>query len=239
MDLPGSHSLALLIEPLDRQSGRGVSRWGVAAASEVVVSIAFLITTLVVVVTPGTGVVYTLAAGLSRGARAGVVAAIGCTLGTVPHLLASVSGLAALLAASPTAFRAITFVGVGYLLYLAWSTIRDRSTFTPETDPTPRSALRVIVKAVLINLLNPKPTLFFVAFLPQFVDPAGPDATRGMLAAGLVFMLFTLVVFSGYGMAAAVVRDRVLAQPRITAWLRRSVAATFVALGISLALSGR
>ncbi|MEK8107243.1 LysE family translocator [Micromonospora sp. M12] len=103
-----------------------------------------------------------------------MVAAIGCTLGTVPHLLASVSGLATLLAASPTAFRAITFVGVGYLLYLAWSTIRDRSTFTPEADPTPHSALRVIVKAVLINLLNPKPTLFFVAFLPQFVDPAAP-----------------------------------------------------------------
>ncbi|MFI6262713.1 LysE family translocator [Micromonospora sp. NPDC051006] len=202
-------------------------------------SIAFLITTLVVVVTPGTGVVYTISAGLSRGARAGVVAAVGCTLGTVPHLLASVTGLAALLSASPTAFRAVTYVGVGYLLYLAWSTIRDRSAFTPAADATPHSALRVIVKAVLINLLNPKPTLFFVAFLPQFVDPAGAGATRGMLAAGAVFMLLTLVVFSGYGMAAALVRDRVLARPRVTAWLRRSVAGTFVALGISLALSGR
>ncbi|MER7893112.1 LysE family translocator [Micromonospora sp. NPDC094482] len=202
-------------------------------------SIAFLITTLVVVVTPGTGVVYTLSAGLSRGARAGVVAAVGCTLGTVPHLLASVTGLAALLSTSATAFRAVTYVGVGYLLYLAWSTIRDRSAFTPSADATPHSALRVIVKAVLINLLNPKPTLFFVAFLPQFVDPAGADATRGMLAAGAVFMLLTLVVFSGYGMAAALVRDRVLARPRVTSWLRRSVAGTFVALGISLALSGR
>ncbi|WBB68615.1 LysE family translocator [Micromonospora sp. WMMD812] len=202
-------------------------------------SLAFLITTLVVVVTPGTGVVYTLSAGLSRGARAGLVAAVGCTLGTVPHLVAAVTGLAALLSASATAFHAVKWVGVGYLFYLAWSTVRDRSAFTPAADAAPRSALRVIVTAVLVNLLNPKPTLFFVAFLPQFVDPAGAGATRGMLAAGGVFMLLTLVVFSGYGVAAAAVRDRVLARPRVTAWLRRTVAGTFVALGLSLVFSGR
>ncbi|MFD0786960.1 LysE family translocator [Micromonospora azadirachtae] len=202
-------------------------------------SVAFLVTTLVVVVTPGTGVIYTLSAGLSRGARAGLVAAVGCTLGTVPHLLAAVTGLATLLSASATAFHAVKYAGVAYLLYVAWSTLRDRSAFTPEADPTPRSALRVIVTAVLVNLLNPKPTLFFVAFLPQFVDPAGAGATRGMLVAGGVFMLLTLVVFSGYGVAAAAVRDRVLARPRVTTWLRRTVAGTFVALGVSLVLTDR
>ncbi|MEU6202695.1 LysE family translocator [Micromonospora musae] len=202
-------------------------------------NVAFLLTTLVVVVTPGTGVIYTVSAGLSRGARAGLVAAVGCTLGTVPHLLAAVTGLAALLSASATAFHAVKYVGVAYLLYVAWATLRDRDAFTPAAKPTPRSALRVIVTAVLVNLLNPKPTLFFVAFLPQFVDPAGPAATRGMLAAGGVFMLITLVVFAGYGTAAAAVRDRVLARPRVTAWLRRVVAGTFVALGVSLVLSDR
>ncbi|MEV6375749.1 LysE family translocator [Micromonospora musae] len=202
-------------------------------------NIAFLLTTLVVVVTPGTGVIYTVSAGLSRGARAGLVAAVGCTLGTVPHLLAAVTGLAALLSASATAFHAVKYVGVAYLLYVAWATLRDRDAFTPAAEPTPRSALRVIVTAVLVNLLNPKPTLFFVAFLPQFVDPTGPAATRGMLAAGGVFMLLTLVVFAGYGTAAAAVRDRVLARPRVTAWLRRTVAGTFVALGVSLVLADR
>ncbi|MFC3499695.1 LysE family translocator [Micromonospora krabiensis] len=200
--------------------------------------LAFWITTLVVVVTPGAGVAYTLSEGLSRGARAGLVAAVGCTLGTVPHLLAAVTGLAALLAASATAFRAVQYVGVAYLLFLAWSTLRDRSAFSA-TEAPPRSAVRVIVGAILVNLLNPKPTLFFVAFLPQFVDPTSAGATAGMLTAGAVFMLLTLVVFGGYGVAAGAVRDRVLARPRVTAWLRRTIAGTFVALGVSLLLSER
>ncbi|MFG1872912.1 LysE family translocator [Micromonospora arborensis] len=202
-------------------------------------TIPFLITTLIVVVTPGTGVIFTLSAGLSRGARAGVLAAVACTLGTVPHLLAAMTGLAALMQTSAAAFETVRYLGVGYLLYLAWATARDRSAFAVTTDSPPRSAVRVIVSGVLVNLLNPKPTLFFVAFLPQFVDTAAPGSTRAMLACGAVFMLLTFVIFSGYGIFAARVRDRVLTRPRVTDWLRRSAAGTFVALGITLALSGR
>ncbi|PWR11699.1 lysine transporter LysE [Micromonospora acroterricola] len=202
-------------------------------------TIPFLVTTLIVVVTPGTGVFFTLSAGLSRGARAGVLAAFACTLGVVPHLLAALTGLAALLQASAVSFEVVRYLGVGYLLYLAWSTARDRSAFTATTAAPPRSAARVIVSGVLVNLLNPKPTLFFVAFLPQFVDTTAPGSTRSMLACGAVFMLLTFVVFSGYGVFAARVRDRVLTRPRVTDWLRRSVAGTFVALGVTLALTER
>ncbi|MEU8185304.1 LysE family translocator [Micromonospora sp. NPDC049044] len=202
-------------------------------------TIAFLVTTLVVVVTPGTGVFFTLSAGLSRGARAGVVAAFACTLGTLPHLLAAMTGLAALLQTSAVAFDIVRYLGVGYLLYLAWSIARDRDAFTATTDPAPRSALRVIISGVVVNLLNPKPTLFFVAFLPQFVGASTVGSTRAMLACGAVFMLLTFVVFSGYGIFAARVRDRVLTRPRVTDWLRRSVAGTFVALGVTLALTQR
>ncbi|MGC4879962.1 LysE family translocator [Micromonospora sp. DT43] len=202
-------------------------------------SIPFLITALIVVITPGTGVFFTLSAGLSRGARAGVLAAFACTLGVVPHLLAALTGLAALLQTSATAFEAVRYLGVGYLLYLGWSTIRDRSAFAATSDRPPRSAARVIVSGVLVNLLNPKPTLFFVAFLPQFVDTTAPGSTRAMLACGVVFMLLTFVVFSGYGVFAAHLRDRVLTRPRVTDWLRRSVAGTFVALGVTLALTER
>ncbi|SCF14890.1 Threonine/homoserine/homoserine lactone efflux protein [Micromonospora coriariae] len=202
-------------------------------------TIPFLVTTLVVVVTPGTGVFFTLSAGLSRGARAGVLAAFACTLGVVPHLLAAMTGLAALLQASAAAFEVVRYLGVGYLLYLAWSTVRDRSAFTATPGTPPRSAARVIISGVLVNLLNPKPTLFFVAFLPQFVDTTAPGSTRSMLASGAVFMLLTFVVFSGYGIFAARLRDRVLTRPRVTDWLRRSVAGAFVALGVTLALTER
>ncbi|MFG1916850.1 LysE family translocator [Micromonospora sp. NPDC048898] len=202
-------------------------------------TIPFLITTLIVVVTPGTGVFFTLSAGLSRGARAGVLAAFACTLGTLPHLLAAMTGLAALLQTSAVAFDIVRYLGVGYLLYLAWSAARDRSAFAPTADDTPRSATRVIVSGVVVNLLNPKPTLFFVAFLPQFVGDSAVGSTQAMLACGAVFMLLTFVVFSGYGIFAARLRDRVLTRPRVTDWLRRSVAGTFVALGVTLALTQR
>ncbi|MDH6519202.1 threonine/homoserine/homoserine lactone efflux protein [Streptomyces sp. SAI-208] len=198
-------------------------------------SLAFLLTTLVVVATPGTGVVYTLAAGLSRGPRASVVAAFACTLGIVPHVLATVTGLAALLNASAVAFQAVKYAGVAYLLYMAWATVRDKEVIDVDEGGAPRSAGRVIVRGVLINLLNPKLTIFFLAFLPQFVSPSEPHALPRMLALSGVFMLATFVVFAGYGVLAASVRSHVISRPRVMAWLRRSFAGSFVLLGAKLA----
>ncbi|MFR0352480.1 LysE family translocator [Streptomyces sediminimaris] len=202
-------------------------------------SLAFLLTTLVVVATPGTGVVYTLAAGLSRGRRAGLVAALACTLGIVPHVLATVTGLAALLNASAAAFQTLKYAGVAYLLHMAVATLRDKRTIDVDQEAAPLSAGRVIVRGVLINLLNPKLTIFFFAFLPQFVDPARPRALPRMLALSGVFMLATFVVFAGYGILAASVRSHVVARPRVMTWLRRGFAGSFAALGAKLAVATR
>ncbi|WP_067812490.1 LysE family translocator [Actinomadura kijaniata] len=195
-------------------------------------SIAFLLTALVVVATPGTGVVYTLAAGLAHGRRASVVAAFGCTLGTIPHMLATVTGVAALLHTSAVAFQTLKYLGVAYLLYMAWATLRDEGALTVERT-APASPVRVIVSGVLVNVLNPKLTMFFLAFLPQFVGPADP--VPQMLRLSAVFMAVTFAVFAVYGVLAASVRDRLTA--RTMTWLRRVFAGSFVALGARLAMA--
>jgi threonine/homoserine/homoserine lactone efflux protein len=201
-----------------------------------------LLTTLVIVVTPGPGVLYTIAAAISRGRRASLIAALGCTLGIVPHLVAAVTGLAALLHASSLAFQTLKYIGVAYLLFLAWKAYRDESRMVIDEVAeiqTPVPVWSVIVKAVLINLLNPKLTIFFFAFLPQFVHPDEPDAVLRMLSLGSVFMLVTLVIFAGYGVFAARVRLHVLGRPRIVAWMRRIFSGSYVVLAGRLAVSER
>jgi threonine/homoserine/homoserine lactone efflux protein len=201
------------------------------------VSPEFLLTSLIVVATPGTGVIYTLAAGLARGTRASVVAAFGCTLGIVPHMAAAITGLAALLHTSAVAFGVLKYVGVAYLFYLAWVTLRERGTLAVDEESAPGSVRKTITTAVLINLLNPKLTVFFFAFLPQFVAPGDPQGFLRMLALSLVFMAITFVVFAVYGVLAAAVREQVISRPRVLVWMRRVFAGSFVTLGAKLAFT--
>jgi threonine/homoserine/homoserine lactone efflux protein len=210
-------------------------------------SLEFLITSLIVIVSPGTGVIYTLAAGLSRGSRASVVAAFGCTLGIVPHMAAAILGVAALLHTSALAFHAFKWLGVAYLLYMAWNALREHGALRIDRQagagaPPPltlREAGKVTVEAVLINILNPKLSIFFFAFLPQFVsaDEAQPLAHMMLLSA--VFMALTFVVFVGYGLFAAAIREHVISRPAVLTWMRRTFAAAFVALGVKLAVAER
>ena len=202
-------------------------------------SIEFLLTSLVIVVSPGAGVLYTLAAGLSRGVRASIVAAFGCTLGIVPHIAAAVTGLAAVLHTSALAFEIIRYLGVAYLLYMAWRTFVDRGALDVEEDRTPRSVRQTVVSGILLNILNPKLSIFFFAFLPQFVSPAQPDALPMMLLLSGVFMALTFVVFIGYGVFAATMRRHVISRPVVVAWMRRTFAAAFLAMGAKLALAER
>ena len=199
----------------------------------------FLLTTLIIVATPGTGVLYTLAAGISRGARASIIAAIGCTLGIVPHMVAAITGLAALLHTSALAFQVLKYAGVAYLLYMAWRTLRDKSVLTVEDAADAPSATKVIISGVLINVLNPKLTIFFFAFLPQFVSTNEPSAFLRMLGLSAVFMLLTLVVFVVYGVFAASVRNHVISRPRVVIWMRRFFGGAFIALGARLAFTSR
>jgi threonine/homoserine/homoserine lactone efflux protein len=203
------------------------------------VTIEFLLTSLVVVATPGTGVLYTLAAGLSRGSRASVVAALGCTLGIVPHMASAILGLAALLHTSALAFQTVKYLGVAYLLYMAWNTLREEGALGVPTAVDAKSARQVIVSAILVNILNPKLSIFFLAFLPQFVATNDPDALSRMLGLSVIFMLLTFVVFVAYGLFAAAIRGQVISRPRLLTWMRRAFAGAFVALGARLALADR
>jgi len=202
-------------------------------------SMEFLLTSLIVVASPGTGVLYTLATGLSRGARASIIAAFGCTLGIIPHMAAAITGLAALHHTSALAFQTLKYLGVAYLLYMAWNTLKEHGALKIAKEVGPRSARQVVVTAVLINILNPKLSIFFFAFLPQFVNANEPNALPRMLELSSVFMLLTFVVFVGYGVFAASVRDHVTSRPKVLMWMRRTFAGAFAALGVKLALSER
>lgn len=197
-----------------------------------------MLVSLVVVVSPGIGVLYTVSTALARGSRAGLVAALGCTVGIVPQMMAAIAGLAALLNASAVLFQTVKYAGVAYLLYLAWTTIREHGSLDVPAGQE-GSAGRVILTAVLINLLNPKLTLFFFAFLPQFISPHEAHPVPRMLLLSAVFMLLTFVVFAAYGLLAALLREKVISRPRVIAWMRRSIAGAFVVLAAKLALVER
>jgi threonine/homoserine/homoserine lactone efflux protein len=202
-------------------------------------SAAFLLTSLIIIAMPGTGALITLSAGVSRGARASIVAALGCTLGIIPHLIAAVTGTAALLRASGTAFDTLRIVGVAYLLFMAVVTWRDRSDLVVDDAQPARSPARVIGSAMLSNLLNPKLTVFFFAFLPQFVPPHAPHELERLLLLSGVFMAMTFVVFVVYGVSASAVRRHVIERPKVIQRMRRLFAASFVGLGIKLATTSR
>jgi threonine/homoserine/homoserine lactone efflux protein len=202
-------------------------------------SLSFLLTSLIVVASPGTGVLYTLAAALTKGSRASIAAAFGCTLGILPHLAAAMLGLAAVLHASALAFAALKWCGVIYLLYMAWQTLREHGALAVDTRLDARSNARVIVTGFLINILNPKLSIFFLAFLPQFISTEDAHPLARMLELSGAFMAMTLVVFVLYGLFAASVRDRVISRPKVLAWLRRAFAGGFALLGARLAFAER
>lgn len=199
----------------------------------------FLLTSMIVILLPGTGVIYSLAYGLGHGWRASVLAAFGCTLGIVPHIVASIAGLAVLLHASALAFQVIKILGVAYLLYMAWSVVREAGPLQVSEERKPAAPAKIIVNGILLNILNPKLSLFFLAFLPQFVpaNAAAPTVTMLLLAA--VFMALTFIVFVGYGACASLARAYVISRPRVMTWLRRCFAGAFAVLGLRLALAER
>lgn len=201
------------------------------------ITLDFLITSLIVVLIPGTGAVFTVSTGLMRGKRASAWAAFGCTLGIVPHLLATILGLAAIMHTSAVAFSILKYAGVLYLFYLAYATWKDRSSFSFDSAPKETNAFQLVVRAILLNLLNPKLTIFFLAFLPQFVSPNSASPLGHMLLLSGIFMLMTFIVFLGYGLLAHSFRTLVVSSKRVQDWMRRGFAAAFAGLGLNLAFS--
>ena len=202
-------------------------------------SIEFLVTSIVVILLPGTGVLYTLSVGLGQGIRPSIVAAFGCTLGIIPHILATIVGLAAVMHASALAFQMLKYLGVVYLFYMAWMIMQEGGVLQVPERRTATPYARIILNGILLNVLNPKLTLFFLAFLPQFVPASTASPTLAMLWLSAIFMLLTFLVFVGYGTFAAAARAHIISRPNVLRWFRRSFAATFGLLGLRLALSDR
>ena len=200
------------------------------------ISLQFLLTALVVVIAPGTGVIYTLALGLGQGKRAAVFAAFGCTLGIMPHLGAATLGLAAILHTSAVLFTTVKIAGVCYLLWLAWQTMTSGGALNIRANQRLESDWRIARRGALINILNPKLSIFFLALLPPFLSGNPAAATAEMSLLGAVFMLMTLLVFVIYGTFAATARTRILESEKTMRWLNRSFAAIFAALAGRLAL---
>ena len=201
------------------------------------ITLNFLVTALVVVLIPGTGVIYTISTGITLGRRASIFAALGCTAGIVPHLLATILGLSAVMHTSAVAFQVLKYAGVAYLCFLAASTWRDTTAFAVDTTPTTATAGSLVTKALFLNILNPKLTIFFLAFLPQFIAHDAPAPLLQLLTLSGVFMAMTFAVFVVCGLLVTAFRAAVLESPRVQAWLRRSFAAAFAGLAINLAFS--
>lgn len=202
-------------------------------------NVEFLLTSFVVVVVPGTGVIYTISTGLTHRWRASILAAVGCTMGIIPHLTASILGLSAILHMSARAFQVIKFAGALYLLYLAWSMWRDTGTLRFDQSEQKRGGFQIVVKGILINILNPKLTLFFFAFLPLFVSPDSVSATREMILLSTVFMVMTLVIFCLYGILASAISAYLMKSPKAIRVMQRTFAVVFAVLAVELAISER
>jgi threonine/homoserine/homoserine lactone efflux protein len=200
-------------------------------------SIEFFLTSIVVILLPGTGVLYTLAVGLGQGFRPSIAAAFGCTLGILPAATASIIGLAAIFHTSALAFQLVKYLGVAYLFYMAWNIVRDEGILDVSEERAVTSYPRIMINGMLINILNPKLSLFFLAFLPQFVSVGAENATPNLIFLAAIFMVLTFVIFVGYGACAALARDYIISRPAVMKWLKRSFAGTFGFLGLKLALS--
>ncbi|MDD2335996.1 MAG: LysE family translocator [Geobacteraceae bacterium] len=201
------------------------------------ISAEFLITSLIVVLIPGTGVIFTVSTGITQGRKASIFAALGCTAGIIPHLLATILGLAAIMHTSALAFQTLKYAGVAYLFYIAYATWKETSAFSLDNTPASSTALSLVVKALLLNILNPKLTIFFLAFLPQFVTPNSASPLSQLLLLSGVFMIMTFAIFVVYGLLAHAFRTAVIESESVQAWLRRSFAAVFAGLGVHLVLS--
>lgn len=203
------------------------------------VTLQFLITSFIVVLIPGTGVVFTVSTGIAQGKKASIFASTGCTAGIIPHLLATILGLTAIMHTSAVAFQTLKYAGAAYLFYLAYITWKDKSAFVINENQKSLNPHKLIWRGVLLNILNPKLTIFFLAFLPQFVDSNAASPLGQLLLLSGIFMLMTFAVFVVYGFLAHAFRKVVIESPRVQAWLRKSFAATFAGLGMNLAFSER
>lgn len=200
----------------------------------------FVVSGLLLNITPGADTLYIVGRSTAQGMRSGMMAALGVGAGCIVHMLAASLGLSAILAASASAFTALKLIGAAYLVYLGISMLRSSPQATAQSDAAtlPVTSLpRVFIGGLLTNVLNPKVALFFLAFLPQFVDHDAPDKVLGFLFLGVVFNVNGTLWNLFIAWSSAQLGRRARHRARYTVWLNRTVGGVFVALGIKLALS--
>jgi threonine/homoserine/homoserine lactone efflux protein len=203
-------------------------------------TVQFLVTSFLVALIPGTGVVYTVSSAVGGGGRRGLYAAVGCTLGILPHMAAAMLGLSGIMQTGATVFEAVRWAGVVYLLFIGLSMLREGGALRMDSDAARSVSMAAVVRrGILLNLLNPKLTLFFFAFLPQFLDADTGLLDARLIGLGGLFMLVTLVVFAGYAYVSAVFRDRVLGAPVARRWVERTIGALLIGFAAKLALTDR
>lgn len=201
--------------------------------------VGFVTAALILLVIPGPAVLYIVARSMSQGRRAGLVSVLGISMGGVVHVIAATVGLSAVLLASATAFNVVKLLGAGYLIYLGIRTLLTPHVGGTVEAPDHRSLRRLFTDGVLVSILNPKTALFFLAFLPQFVDPSRGPVPQQVLLLGLVFLVLAFASDSTYALLAGSVRGwlggRVVQGP-LPRYLSGSL---YIGLGVGTALMGR
>jgi len=201
--------------------------------------LAFSLAALVLIAVPGPNLIYIVARGVEQGRRAAVVSALGVETGSLVHVAAAAIGLSALLASSDLAFDVIRYLGAAYLVYLGLRTLLRKGGASGDGAVGSPARLRDTYRqAVWVNVLNPKVALFFLAFLPQFVDPARGAPRAQILVLGAVFLLVGLCVDLAYAAAAGTIGHRLGRRPRALRWQRYTSGTVYLALGAAAALSG-
>jgi threonine/homoserine/homoserine lactone efflux protein len=199
----------------------------------------FIVAALVVLLIPGPGVLYILARTLSQGHRAGLISVLGLSMGALVHVGAATAGLSAILVTSATAFGTVKTLGAGYLIYLGLRTLFGQRTTASVEASTPRSLHRLFADGVVVSVFNPKIAIFFLAFLPQFVEPNRGSGAQQVLLLGLIYVGLALITDSAYALLAGSARQWVGGQLLQGPVPRYASGVVYLGLGVSTAVSGR
>ncbi len=197
----------------------------------------FIVTSIAVILMPGPAMLFVISNGLTRGPKASIAAAFGTTTGVCFHLMCAAFGLAIILKTSVIAFTVVKFAGAAYLIYLAIKILLSNEQIVNDLSNGEKTANSIFWRGIFINILNPKLSIFFLAYLPQFIDSNLTSVTSQTLILGAIFMAMTIFIFICYGMFASLLRQKVLNSPKILKAIKWCFASIFMALGVRLALT--
>ncbi len=199
----------------------------------------FITSSFLLGLAPGPDNLFVLSQSMLKGAKSGILITLGLCTGLIVHTSAVALGIAVIFQTSALAFSLLKYIGAAYLLYLAWQAFRASSAGNTKTEFSSLSGARLYRRGIIMNITNPKVSIFFMAFLPQFADPASGSVTLQIMLLGLLFIAVTLVVFGGIALLAGVIGDKLQQHPRAEIILNRVAGTVFAALALKLATAER